>query len=231
MNCGSCGHQLEPHNKFCGECGVPASGRPGNKVDTGGGNVYGGLYQAGRDAVVNPAPVVPPLARYEVIPKWRSPFTQGVLSWAGLLVGLMSLFPLWKFFESVLELIRSGFAGVRIDRHAGIGWVICFVVLFLMLVVILGLRRLAKQQLRKPLISGWAVSGRGHRITLERIRTGKCPLCGDTMRYYKKPTKWVDHIGVNGRKRREVTERSPALECKRNPSHWTKVDPAEELAS
>ena len=48
------------------------------------------------------------------------------------------------------------------------------------------------------------------------------------MRYYNKPLRWIDHIEASGRRWREVTERVPALECKRNPKHWAEVDPAED---
>lgn len=41
----------------------------------------GDIYQAGRDVVANFAPTNPPNATYEAVPKWRSSFTQGVLSW------------------------------------------------------------------------------------------------------------------------------------------------------
>ena len=230
MNCDSCGHRLEPQKKFCGECGAPAPGRSGNTASTGGGDVHGGLYQAGRDVVVNPPPDVPPSATYEAVPKWRSPFTQGLLSWAGLIIGLMSLFPLWKVFQPALGLFRLGSEGV-LDRSANIAWLAAFMVLVLVLALIVSLRRVAKGQLRKPLMFGWAVSGSGRRITIEKIRAGKCPLCGGKMRYYNKPTKWIDHTDTNGRKRREVTERLPALECTRNPRHWVEVDPAEEAES
>ena len=42
-----------------------------------------------------------------------------------------------------------------------------------------------------------------------------------------KPTQWIDRTDQNGVRHREVTERVPALECKRNPKHWFEVDPAE----
>ncbi|MBS4796309.1 MAG: hypothetical protein KH004_03265 [Actinomyces sp. oral taxon 181] len=102
-----------------------------------------------------------------------------------------------------------------------------FFILIVVLVVALYLRRVASGQLRKPLIFGWAVNGSGRRITIEKILAGKCPWCGGKMRYYNKPTEWIDHIEPSGRRRREVTERVPALECKRNPEHWVEVDPAE----
>lgn len=229
MNCRFCGHQVEPQKKFCGECGAPVAYSSGNTASTGGGDVHGGLYQAGRDVVVNQPPEAPPVATYEAVPKWRSPFTQGLLSWAGVIIGLMSLFPLWKLLQPVLGLFTSEPEGD--PGSPNIAWLVAFLVLVLVLVLIFYLRYLTKGQLRVPLKFGWAVSGSGRRITIEKIRAGKCPLCGGKMRYYNKPTKWIDHIYANGRKRREVTERLPVLECTRNPRHWVEVDPAEEAES
>lgn len=230
MNCRNCGHQVEPHKKFCGECGASVAGGSGNTASTGGGDVHGGLYQAGRDVVVNPLPGDPPSATYEAVPKWRSPITQALLSWAGLIIGLLSLFPLWKLIQPVLELLRSGPEGVPNNR-ANIMWLLTFLFLFLVLVLVLSLRHVTSGQLRKPLIFGWAVSGSGRRITIEKIHAGKCPWCGGKMRYFNKPTKWIDQVDENGHKRREVTERVPALECRRNPRHWAEVDPAAETES
>jgi len=230
MNCSTCGHRLALENKFCGECGAPTARGSSNNVGTGGGDIHGGLYQAGRDVVVNPPPDVQPEATYEAVPKWRSPFTQALLSWAGLIIGLMSLFPLWKVVQPTLELLRPGSSGV-LNRNAIIAWLTTFLVLILVFALIFSLRSVTNGQLRKPLMFGWAVSGSGRRITIEKIRAGKCPSCGGKMRYYNKPTEWIDHIYANGRKRREVTERLPALECRRNPRHWVEVDPAEETES
>lgn len=230
MNCHACGEPVEPGKRFCGECGAPVAKGSGHTASTGGGDVHGGLYQAGRDVVVNQPPDGAPSSTYEAVPKWRSPFTQTLLAWAGLIVGVLSLFPLWKLVQPVLELFRSGSKGVQASGGQ-ILWMAIFLVLAQVLTLILGLRRLTKAQLRKPLIHGWAVSGSGRRISLEKVKARDCPKCGGKMRYINKPTAWIDHTDANGRKRREVTERVPALECKRNPKHWAEVDPAEDAES
>lgn len=193
---------------------------------TGGGDIHGGLYQAGRDVVINPSPTVPSPATYEAVPKWRSPFTQGVLSWLGLILGLAGVFPLWRVLQPVLQLFRTGL-GEPESGPGGNYWFWVLIVVFAMLVLDIWLRRLTKLQLRQPLFGGWALSGAGRRVMLEKVRAGDCPQCGGKMRYCNKPTKWIDHINANGRRRREVTERASALECKRNPKHWFEVDPAE----
>jgi len=195
-------------------------------VSTGGGDIHGNIYQAGRDVVVNHSADITPIATYEAVPKWRSPITQAFLTWVGALVGLMSLLPLWKIIQPVVDLFQAGPRRAT-DSDASIVWLVVFFILIVVLVVALYLRRVTSGQLRKPLIFGWAVSGSGRRITIEKILAGKCPWCGGKMRYYNKPTEWIDHIEPSGRRRREVTERVPALECKRNPKHWVEVDPAE----
>lgn len=229
MICPACGRSAESYQRFCGDCGVSLNGGAGYTVSTGGGSVHGNIYQAGHDLVVNPSADTAPMVTYEAVPKWRSPITQALLSWVGLLVGLMSLFPLWKVFQPAVDLLHLGpgraFGG---DVPAiPIIWLIVFLILFLILALVLSLCRVTSGQLRKPLIFGWAVNGSGRRITLEKIRAGKCPSCGGKMRYYNK-LRPIDHDESNGKRWREVRERVPALECKRNPKHWAEVDPAEE---
>ncbi len=226
MICPVCGGVAESQQRFCGNCGASLNGGAGHTVSTGGGDIHGNIYQAGRDVVVNHSADITPIATYEAVPKWRSPITQAFLTWVGALAGLMSLLPLWKIIQPVADLFQAG-PRKATDSDASIVWLVVFFILIVVLVVALYLRRVTSGQLRKPLIFGWAVSGLGRRITIEKILAGKCPWCGGKMRYYNKPTKWIDHIEPSGRRRREVTERVPALECKRNPKHWVEVDPAE----
>lgn len=47
------------------------------------------------------------------------------------------------------------------------------------------------------------------------------------MKYYSKPVEWIDKIYSDGKIKREIIKRVPALQCKRNPEHWYEVDPAE----
>lgn len=144
----------------------------------------------------------------------------------GLLLGLAGIFPFWKVVQPVLNLVSGRFDLLK----TGFGqnwWFGVLSMILIALVGVLSLRRLAKFQLRQPLFWSWALSGAGRRITLEKIKAGNCPQCGGKMRYYSKATKWIDRIDANGKRRRNVTERVPALECKRNPKHWVEVDPAE----
>ena len=229
MECSSCGKPVEAGSRFCGQCGC-AVGSRGNVASTGGGDIHGGVLQAGRDVVVHPPPEATASASYEAVPKWRSPLTLGVLSWLSLVVGLLGLLPLWEVGQWVVGTFTGGGGSPPSVQDAAL-WVAALVLLALLLLLVLSLRRIAKRQLREPLILGWAVSGSGRRITLEKIRAGPCPRCGGKMRYRSRPTKWLDHLKPGGGVRHEVTERAPALECQRNPKHVFWVDPAEDKES
>lgn len=233
MQCRMCAELLPPRANFCGACGTSAIADVGNRVDTGGGDIQGGLYQAGRDVVINPEQDVPKPATYSPVPVWRSPFTLGVLSWIGLIVGLIGLLPLWSAVQELSGVVQTMFA-----RTIDVGAIasspnqiavplLVTAAVAIVLIGVLELRRVTKLQLRKPLVFGWALSGVGGRLTFEKIKADKCPRCGGAMRYRNKATRWMDHRYANGRTRREVTERVPALECARNADHWFTVDPAE----
>lgn len=201
-----------------------------NSATTGGGDVSGGIYQAGRDVVVHP-PSPPPSAAerqatYEAVPKWRSPFTQAVLGWIALVLGVVSIFPFWKMIQPLVDVGNGDSSGLLNGSSYVWTWVVAVVIL--LLAVTLSLRRIATRQTRHPLVRGWAISGLDNRVVVEKIRTDRCPRCGGKMQYYSKPTEWIDHAESNGRRWREVTERVPALECRRNSTHWFEVDPAED---
>lgn len=220
MTCRSCGDLIEPRQRFCKHCGEPVVGGSGNTANTGGGDVHGGLYQVGRDLIVKQSPTTPPAATYEPIPRWRSPFTLALLTWAALIIGVLSLLPLWKIVQPILWLFRSDSESLASMESIGI-WVGIFIALVLVFMSVVSMRRLTKYELRVPLMFGWAVSGSNARITIEEIRVGKCPRCGGEMRYYNKL------VGENGRSHEKVAKRVPALECRRNSEHWFEVDPAE----
>lgn len=66
------------------------------------------------------------------------------------------------------------------------------------------------------------------RLHIEKIHIEKCPICGGKMKYFNKPVEWIDVLNSDGKIKREVTKRVPALQCKRNSEHWYRVDPAED---
>ncbi|MDD4850756.1 MAG: hypothetical protein PHO10_08660 [Gemmiger sp.] len=165
-------------------------------------------------------------AKYTPKPMWRSPFTLAILSWVSVIIGILGLFPVTWLIRNALNIFKGNFqlesnSSTQIDS-------IVFAVLVILFVLFFSLRRIAKKQIRIPLIFNYAINGYGKRITIEKINIDECPQCGGKMRYYNKPVEWIDTHYSDGRTKREVTKRIPVLECKRNHEHCYSVDPAED---
>ena len=162
-------------------------------------------------------------ASYTPEPVWRSPITMAMLSWMGFIISLIGLFPIYKMFESVINLITN--KSIKVDLNNNI-YIIIFAVLFILFVLVLCLRNITKKETRHPLFFNYAISGLGRKITIEKIRIDKCPICGGTMKYFNKAVEWRDITYSDGRTKCEVTKKVSALQCKRNSNHWYEVDPA-----
>ena len=165
------------------------------------------------------------VARYTPEPIWRSPITMAILSWVGLILSLIGLFPLYKIFESIINLIAN--KRIKADLNNNI-YVVIFAVIFIFFVLIMSLRSITKKETRHPLFFNYAISGLGRRITIEKIHIDKCPICGGTMKYFNKAVEWKDIKYSDGRTKREVIKKVPALQCMQNSEHWFKVDPASD---
>ena len=163
------------------------------------------------------------VASYTPESVWRSPITMAMLSWMGFIISLLGLFPMYKMFEPVINLITN--RRVKVDLNNGI-YVIFFAVIFILFVLVLCLRSITKKETRHPLFFNYAISGLGRKITIEKIRIDKCPICGGTMKYFNKAVEWRNITYSDGRTKREVIKKVPALQCKRNSDHWCEVDPA-----
>ncbi len=164
---------------------------------------------------------------YSPEPIWRSPITMAWLTWASFLISLAGLLPIYKLIvKPILYLINNG-----IIMQDGINnniYIFIFMAIVILFFITIALRKIAKYQTRYPLIFNYAISGIGHRISLEKISISQCPQCGGEMKYYNKPIEWEHVYYSNGSKKKRVTRTTPALECKRNSEHWYKVDPAED---
>lgn len=222
MRCPVCKHVISSEDRFCGGCGSSLGVAAGHSVNTGGGNISGSVYQAGRDVVVNRAPKDPPPATYKTEPLWRSPITQGVLTWLGVVLGFAGVFPARDFVRSFVCLFSVGPSTSGYWSRIILDFCLIIIVIFVGLLV-MRLRRLAKGQLREPLCWNLALSGAGGRITVEKIRA-TCQ-CGGKMRYRNKidgrrPNLFRRIIGPNG---------IPFVECTRNSNHSCWVEPAERL--
>ena len=165
------------------------------------------------------------VARYTPGPIWRSPITMAILSWVGLILSLIELFPLYKIFEPIISLMTN--KRIKTDLNNNI-YVIIFAVIFIFFVLTMCLRSITKKETRHPLFFDYAISGLGRRITIEKIHIDKCPICGGTMKYFNKAVEWEDRKYSDGGTKREVIKKVPALQCKRNSNHWFEVDPAED---
>ena len=163
------------------------------------------------------------VASYTPEPVWRSPITMAMLSWMGFIISLLGLFPMYKMFEPEINLITN--KRVKVDLNNNI-YVIIFAVIFILFVLVLHLRSITKKETRHPLFFNYAISGLGRKITIEKIRIDKCPICGGTMKYFNKAVEWRNIPYSDGRTKREVIKKVPALQCKRNSDHWCEVDPA-----
>lgn len=163
------------------------------------------------------------VASYTPEPVWRSPITMAMLSWMGFIISLLGLFPMYKMFEPEINLITNKRVKVVLNNNI---YVIIFAVIFILFVLVLHLRSITKKETRHPLFFNYAISGLGRKITIEKIRIDKCPICGGTMKYFNKAVEWRNITYSDGRTKREVIKKVPALQCKRNSDHWCEVDPA-----
>lgn len=201
-----------------------------NNSDTNINNNYGGVFNAPISNVTVNNNVYTHNKEsgtlYEAVPIWRSPITMGILSWISTIIGLAQLFPLYKIIEPLIDIFIKNESDVSSGNNAV--YVFAFLVLLTIFITAMGLRSIAKNQTRHPLFKNYAISGLGKKITVEKIRTKKCPQCGGEMIYYNKPVEWEPKVDSDGKVKHVVSKRVPALECKRNPKHWYEVDPAEE---
>jgi hypothetical protein len=167
------------------------------------------------------------IATYSPEPIWRSPITLASLTWISFFITLGSIFPLYKvIIEPIQILLGYSKQNLQDLNNQLYFWLSLFCIISFS--IIFTLRGITKYQTRYPLIYNYAISGLGHKITLEKVTMSFCPQCGGEMRYYNKPIEWIDMHYSNGHTRRKVTKTAPALECKRNREHWYRVDPAED---
>ena len=212
--CKNCGNLIPSGNKFCGECGCPVESGSTN-IANAGGDIHGGLYQAGRDIVVNSSvPSDPEAPNYEAVPKWRSPVTQGILGWTSFLLTICGFLPLfWKIALKPLVWIFFQWPADFSAEQTSQNFLLApfLVVVIVLICFLLALCFVARKQIRKPLWFGWAINGKGRRLTLEKIYPNPCPKCGGKMRY-SKDQNWAAF-----------------LKCERNSEHLFKIDQAEEI--
>ena len=164
------------------------------------------------------------VALYTPEPVWRSPITMAILSWTGFIISLIGLFPLYKIVEPLINLITK--ESIKANLNNSIIYFIIFSVILILFGLVMFLRSITKKETRHPLFFNYAINGLGRKITVEKIHIDKCPICGGTMKYFNKAVEWRNIPYSDGKIKREVTKKMPALQCKRNSDHCWKVDPA-----
>lgn len=163
-------------------------------------------------------------AKYTAEPVWRSSITMALLTWLGIIISLIEVFPIYKIFNSIITILKEKNTQNNISY---IKYSMIFIILIFILIVILWLRSITKRETRHPLFFNYAINGFGRKISIEKIHINNCPKCGGKMKYYNKPVEWNEYY-YNGKIKREITKRVPVLECKRNSEHCYEVDPAED---
>lgn len=111
MICSKCSVNVSESDRFCSHCGHPLELVATNSVDARNGKIEAPIFQVGGSIFYNPEQpesFKASKASYDAVPKWRSPVTQGVLSWVGLVLGLAGVFPLWKVVQPLYYLFPKG---------------------------------------------------------------------------------------------------------------------------
>lgn len=194
-------------------------------VFNGKTNFYGPVQISQHD-IIN-TETVPPTkkAYYKPEPKWRSPFTLGVLAWIGLVLSIISFFQMREItFPMTVSVFSGMFRGIKNQTSHDIMNLNLIVSCILILLLAFTFKMLifTIKQIRIPLAFNFAVNGYGRRITIEKIHPGKCPICGGKMKYYYKPI-----LSTNTGIFEIALQKTPVLECTRNSKHCFPVDPAE----
>lgn len=84
----------------------------------------------------------------------------------GFIISLIGLFPLYKIFEPVINLITN--KSIKADLNNSIYFIFFYVILILFDLVIF-LRSITKKETRYPLFFNYAINGLGRKITIEKF--------------------------------------------------------------
>lgn len=179
--------------------------------------MHGGITQVAGDMIVGRS-ASESAAQYEPKWSWRSPLTLALLTWISVILGGLGIVAGWQGLSPLIAAIGSGLPA----ESPSVGWMVALFLAVLLLLVVLALRGVTKHRTQHfsplpwlPTLTGW-----GGRIGLARLQ-GTCPIDGGRLRFYDKPSKWIDYPDTG---RRKVTERRMAAECVRNADHWWPVD-------
>lgn len=153
----------------------------------------------------------------------------GILSWVGLFISLIGLFPVYQIVKPFINILK--YKSLEISSNY-LTYIWIFLVLALILVTVISLRNIVKKELRYPLFFNYAISGQEKKINIEKIIPPNCDICNDNtkMKYhYKVELREVERL--DGSIKREVIKKSPAFICTRNSDHYIKIDPTVDRSS
>ncbi|QRY48153.1 hypothetical protein JVX93_16030 [Mycolicibacterium boenickei] len=196
----------------------------GTGIQVGGdvrGLVVGGDFHfnsMSHDPAAEYVPPQPP-AEYQAAWSWKSPITMATLTWLSVILGFVGVIAGWQGLRPVFGLL-SGSLGTK--QPPSIWPLALFFAALCVVAIALGLRRIIKHGIQwfppvpwLPVVTGWD----GH-VGFARL-DGMCPRCDGRLKFYDKPTRWIDFPETGKRK---ITERTMAAECTRNSDHWWSVD-------
>lgn len=199
---------------------------------TGDNNIVNNYtIQTGDDSSVNndAKKTEKTVARYTVETKLKSNITKPILDILTVVSSIITIISFVNISLPVINLFQGNINREK-DYHQ-IVWIFILIICLALIIILVSLSRVAKKQIRVPLIMGYAVNGMGRKLTFEKIIPGKCPVCNADMKYYNKAVEYSDIVLDNGKVKRKVIRKVPALECERNAKHWYEIDPAEEPLS
>lgn len=213
------------------------------------GGVHGGFFGGDNNGSITVHGASEPDPQPFFVKKWwLLPITERGINLAAAVVTIAMAFGGWKAVMQIWE--NSPFSGGQTNAAAtgtpfpGVDQQMLPIYVFFGLAVAWALVMMVRRLIRSrtmgfsrfsvlPVVAGITDnSGRG-RLALLRLG-GRCQMqlghgpCNAKLRFYNKPTAWIDYTMSDGSTKRKVTERTPVAECTRNPKkHCYAIDEAD----
>lgn len=230
LRCPFCFKNISDTSKFCPECGrnLVKGSLGSNIINASGDNrIIGQLTQGNNGSIVindlekdAATPTVKP------VPVWRSPVTQSILGWIGTATGVIGIIlPSGDLLVRICHFFQNwrNSSDGAIDNRCITDLLIVSIAAIL-LIVIIRLFRMTRQELTYPVMFGLGISGVGKRISLLKITSTPCPRCGGRLRYRNCPTETRVDTYSDGSSKETVLEKRPFVVCTRNADHRWLVD-------
>ncbi|WP_157508718.1 hypothetical protein [Luteipulveratus halotolerans] len=212
----------------------------------GDGNVSGDRNVVGNGNYTVFGDQGPDLQPYFVKKRWLLPVTERGINFVAAIITIAAAFGGWKAVMQLWEnLPFDGRASAAAETpFSGVDQQMLPIYVFFGLAAAWAFVMIVRRLIRSRTMCFSRVSllpvaagitddaGRG-RLALLRLG-GRCQMqlgrgaCGGKLRFYNKPTAWIDFTASDGTTKRKVTERTPVAECTRNPKkHCYAIDEAD----